>query len=752
MLNLCCFNDHHLHNMNVKQLFCHFLVIISLGLLSCGKDLNVSDSRKLSFYVENFKILTIPDSFGSNFIFSPIDNQDVIWILGSNTGGAVNLRSGKVNSIDEVFKFNYKGGISMVSNWHDSVTGDVYMDVAFGKLIRYNAKSKSFYKVNISDVSGVVGTKDRVYISTSKGLFTFERDNESLKYLYTNLNRNDIESITKVNDGLILIQTQSEISYHYNVNKKSLMVIENCETVQNNNVYQTHQVLQILPNDLYNNNRIIKDDSLTWIYTNDKLLFTYDDLNIYETSILPKENILQIQSDGKYLYILFRNKFIIYRKSFLISTKSLYFVGNPNATRDRLKYITSQLNTTFDLDTFFHYMNILESEIGFKKYEDVDQLISGYKGRLLSVQYDSSFRNKTEYYLKENLFPEKYSQQALEGLISHFVQDEKFGETKKYIKIYIDKFSIDSNYHIRHTFPCYLRCIKSLDSLLNADIAPDEKLYKTALVKDQLVNCGGFGESYIDNTIALDCYKKIVKLYPSSEYADEAAYYLTLYATFIGYDGVEYSEESINEFRKFIKNYPTSDKVVDAELLIIEIYMAFYGLPDEVNMMYKKAEKEITKLEGNHKLNTNQKQNLINIKSNLGQYIMENTYEFEVKPQKEEFKIGEDITIDVSLTNLLSKKVELQIFKNIVPFNIAVTFNGKENFVKSSKTDNEKTNLILKGNETKTWKLNLSKETRSIMNATNVGKYNLTKPGKYYISLYGIDMNFNSNQSQFIIK
>jgi hypothetical protein len=87
-----------------------------------------------------------------------------------------------------------------------------------------------------------------------------------------------------------------------------------------------------------------------------------------------------------------------------------------------------------------------------------------------------------------------------------------------------------------------------------------------------------------------------------------------------------------------------------------------------------------------------------------------------------------------------------------MPFNIAVTSNGKENFVKSSKTDSDKTTLILKGNETKAWKLNLSKETRSVMNATHVGKYNLTKPGKYYISLYGIDMNLNSNQSQFIIK
>lgn len=751
MLVLCCFNDHHLPNMKVKQLFSHFLVIISLGLLSCSKDLNVNNSTKLSFSVENFKVLTVPDSFGSNFIFSPIENKDVIWILGSNTGGAVNLKSGKANSLDEVFKFDYKGGISKLSNWYDSITGDVYIDVAFERLIRYDAKSKSFHKVNISEVSGVVGTKDRVYISTSKGFFVFKKEKESLVYSYAILNRDDIVSMSKVKDDLILIKTQSEITYHYNVNTKRLMIVENCEKIPNTNVYETHSVFEVLPNDLYNS-RLIQDDSITWIYNKDKLLFTYDNLNIFETSIFAKENILQIQSDDEYLYVLYRNKFIIYRKSFLTSKRSLYFVGNPNATRERLKYIISQLNTTFDLDSFFHYMNILESEDGFKKYENVDQLISGFKYRFRSLQYDSSIRSKTESYLKENLFPEKYSQQALEGLISHFIQNENFGKTKKYIKIYKDKFSIDSNYHIRQTFPCYLRYIKSLDSLSNTDIAADEKLYKTALVKDQLVNCGGFGESFIDYSIVINCYEKIVKLYPTSKYADEAAYSLTLYSTFIGYDGVEYSEESIKEIQKFIKKYPESDKVVDAELLIIEIYLAFYGVPDEISIMYKKAAKEIVKVEKMHTLNTDQRSKLNTIKSNLAKYTIGNTYKFEVKPQKEEFKLGENIIIEVTLTNQLSKKVELQIFKNIMPFYISVTSNGKENFTESSKNDHQKTILILQGNETKTWKLNLSKETRSVMNASQIGKYNFTKPGKYYISLYGIDMNLNSNQSQFILK
>ncbi len=173
---------------------------------------------------------------------------------------------------------------------------------------------------------------------------------------------------------------------------------------------------------------------------------------------------------------------------------------------------------------------------------------------------------------------------------------------------------------------------------------------------------------------------------------------------------------------------------------------------NEMVGMFKKTSGEIHKLEKKYKRNTSQREKLNNMKSNLGQYIIENTYKFEVNPQKSEYNSGEDIIIDITLTNNLSKKEELQVFKNVFPFNIYVTSDGNENFVNSSKTDNEKTTLILQGNETKSWKLNLSKETSSVMNATKIGKYNFSKTGKYYISSFGIDMNLNSNQAQFIIK
>jgi len=726
------------------------LLILFIAATSCKEDIKTQGSN-ISFYVDSVKIIDIPDSFGSTFIFSPIATQDIIWILGSNTGGELNLKSGTSKSLNEVFGFKYNGGISGSSNWHDSITGDIYMDVAFEKLIRYDANEKSFHRVNISEVSGVVGTKDKVYISTSKGLFAFEREKESLKYLYTNLNRNDIESISKVNDVLILIQTLSEIKYHYNVNTKRLMVIETCEKIPAKNVHETHPVFQILPKEIYNN-RVIQDDSLTWIYVHDKLLFTFDNLNIYEYPALPKSKILQIECDKDYSYILFKNKFVIYRKSFLTRHKSLYYVGDLNNTRPKLEFIKSQLYATQDLDTFFHYMNVLESETTFKKYEDIDQLIERYKYRLLEFQFNPSIRNTTESYIKNQTFPQKYLQKALDGLISYYVQNENFDKTKKYVQLYHDSFPSDRNNNNTYTYPCYLTVLKSLDSLVKIVIPPDEKLYQTALLKEKLINCGGFGESYTDLTIVVDSYKKLLKQYPKSEFADDAAFYLTLNSSFSGDEGLEYSEESIKELRQFIKKYPNSDNVVDAEILIIEIYMAFYGTSDEMVAMFKKTSEEINKLEKKYKLNTSQRENLNNEKINLAHYTIQNTYQFIVEPNKPEYRLGEEIIMDVKLKNKLSKKVELQIFKNISPFNIHVTSEGRENFINSSKKDDQKTTIILSGNETKSWKINLNEETRSVTNPYTIGRYDFSKPGKYYFSFSGIHEYLNSNQSQFIIK
>jgi len=124
------------------------LLILFIAATSCKEDIKTQGSN-ISFYVDSVKSIDIPDSFGSTFIFSPIATQDIIWILGSNTGGELNLKSGTSKSLNEVFGFKYNGGISGSSNWHDSITGDIYMDVAFEKLIRYDANEKSFYGCSI---------------------------------------------------------------------------------------------------------------------------------------------------------------------------------------------------------------------------------------------------------------------------------------------------------------------------------------------------------------------------------------------------------------------------------------------------------------------------------------------------------------------------------------------------------------------------------------------------------------------------
>lgn len=722
------------------------LLIVFCGLTSCKQDFKINDS-KISFPVDSFKIINIPVSFGTNFIFSPIDNQDYIWILGSKNGAELNLKSGKIRSLTEVFGFKYNGGIIISSIWRDSLNHDIYIDVAYEKLIRYDAKSKLYQRVNISGVNGMVSTNDNIYFSNHKGLFTFERTKGELKHTYTNFLREDINSISKVNERQILIKLDQGDDVTYDLvdgTTTSYKKLSYNPLLSNDK--SEHPIFQILPKEILNA-KIIKDDSLIWLFNSNKLLFSYDDVRVYECNLPLNSRIYDIDYDKDHLYIHFKDKMGVYKKDYLLKHSSLSFKGNPNAQRKDLDFIKAELSTTLELDTFIHFMRELNSESTFRDYDNINQLMDYFKYRLRILQHNSNFRKQTESYIENGTFPTEYLNVALEGLINFYVRNEKFGQTKKYIEMYQKNLSKENNYI--YTYMCYLGTIKSLDSLGMLSLSPDEILYQSALLKEKLINCGGFGESYIDNTIVVDSYKKLLKQYPTSEFTDDAAYYL---ATSYEYEDMGFSEESINELREFIKKYPNSDKVVDAELLIIEIYMRYSETPDQMMVMYSKTAKEIKKLEEKYTLSSSQSMILNNIKSNLNQYIIKTKYEFKVEPQKKEYLSGEDIIIDVTLTNKLSKKVELQIFKNISPFNISVTLEGKVYFVNSSKTDDERTTLFLQGNETKFWKLNLTKEARSVAYPRHIGKYDFSKSGSYYISLYGINKNLNSNQSKLIIK
>lgn len=116
--------------------------------------------------------------------------------------------------------------------------------------------------------------------------------------------------------------------------------------------------------------------------------------------------------------------------------------------------------------------------------------------------------------LLKNALPTDLEKYALVGLCMKYLKAYDLPKVETYGNRLNKDFPGFTYYGSQETLDCVLRIKHSVDSLKLLNMAKDEFIYKEALLKYKLIQCGWFGDNYYDFSIVNESYQKLLSLFP----------------------------------------------------------------------------------------------------------------------------------------------------------------------------------------------------------------------------------------------
>jgi len=729
--------------------FVFTLFVLAILLISCKnhKDQKTEPNEYISFKVDSIVIYDASGIPKNEFIFSPISKQNKIWTINTDHIHELDLVSGKWAPLTSKFGDEFKRQVRNDGIWKDTFTDDVYISCFYDCLIQYKIEEDTFYKIDIHPVTSFFARQSDILLGTANGLFFLNRKFRTIEKAPNFPNDIWVGKINKIGKDSLSINNGK---YIYELVLPN-MTKTNDENKRPNNYQSIKPLIKKLPRgDFY---KIVKHDSISWIYEKSSLYYSIDNRLTFKFLKLPKGYLRHIVEDQQYLFLLYNDKFIILNKQYVLRN-SIFFDTNKYQKKLRELYSfqnLNSLNNPTSLNSLIMLIDSIQSNTTFNEYDDLKQMLTGFSRQVYGLNRNDKLRVQVEKAISENRLADKYLKYALNALSQFYTRKVELDKAIAYHDLLVKKFPEFDDYGVSSVMPCVKKVKTSIDSLEKLPLSEDEKLYKLGLLKERLVGCGWFGESHLNFSIVCETFKNLVHKFPNSEYADNAELFL-LNAKSNGDEGIEYSSELITEYRKFINKYSNSELIPEVKLHIAQIYSAYFGEADEKIKMLNKASQELFDLKKKYpNMDSITFQNVSYQKEKIKKEKINITFELIVKSKKESYNLGEDVIIDVKLVNKTSVPQEISLYSNNSHFATYIYF-SKENptFINSNLEDTLGIDIAIKKGNPLQQTIILNKETRYVKNG-ELGRFEFKTEGLYFLSVFTKNRHLHSKQIKFYI-
>ncbi len=720
-----------------------FLIpLLILSLSNCNSDKeHPKNEPYTTFKVDSIKTYPAEGIPKNRFMFSPLSEKNKIWTINTANIHELDLKTGEWIPLSKKYDKGFIRQVNESGIWKDSVLNEVFISLFHDCLLYFDLKKDTFFKYDIHPVTALINAKDKAIIGTANGLYFINKIDKTISQAPGFPLDFWVSSIDIVNNDSISL---NEGKLYYKVD------VSNFEKKEKKKKHSKDPFLKNLPRksgaSRYSK---IPDKHANWYYCSNRLFFKDSINHFYEFNLLPNSYLRQLKLDQQFLYLLFRNKFVIINKQFAFANSKKFDLSSYQKEKIELSKINKSFNN-ISIDSFLMSYNAIKSDFSLVTDNTIlESFEASARNYLLNLRDDKRLKD-AEKAIDQNTFPKELEKYALLGLCMKYLQAYNLDKVEYYGNMLKENYPEFDFYNSKYVLNCCSKIKTSLDSLKNENLPKDEFLYKESLQIEKLIQCGWFGESYYDFTLLYKSYQNLLTKFPESLFADNVKFRLIETQSY-GAEDEGYSSEQIKSYYQFIRTYPNSDLIPHARINIATMLNEYYGNIDKVIEMKEKAIEELDKINTKNLPDTN----LVNLIDYTRAYILyeinERIFEIKAVTNQTEFKLDEDITFKVILKNKTNKSRLIELFAERSPFSTIVGPDKTFEFIQDSLYQDTSLKILnIAPNDSLIYRINLISDTRH-WEGNKIGNYKFNKPGLYYLALISSGQKIRSKQIKFYI-
>ncbi|UII25388.1 hypothetical protein LVD15_19070 [Fulvivirga maritima] len=507
----------------------YYCIIFNIILNSCSyKDASVQDkseqeaSRSIVYFKELKSHLSFPiDSINTypikktrDFIFSPLNQKNKLWIDGYE----LDLKSGDLKSFEEWFG---KAGKTLKIHerlfWRDEYSGTLYINLNH-HLLTYATKRDTFFISELTNVTVMYFEKEVFYFTNRDALYRYDRSTQDIECL-KNFNDLYVFSIAGAENGLTLSSKNGVFAYSFA--NCTLQVSAGNKHKSGNSTFRRY-----LPSTQYGNYVKRKEENYSWYYNRGDIYLSASDTIFQYEGDLFGNSLNELKTDSLYVYLLFSDTLQVINKGYFKNRCKLF-----DYQKHKSEYLTvSDFHPAYDLGLYsvINEVDSFQNVYIDSEFPDIVHTIKSLPYQVIGSSYITieELAEAIEY----NRLDRKYLKPALSRLYGSSVWKFDLMKAIYYGKQYHNIWPEDSSFFKE------LESIqldqKAFESINSSNMLVDEKLYNRGKLKMTVMSHSRIFGEYKNDSLPFDDFNIIMKKYPQSEFADDAAYHTILHRYF----------------------------------------------------------------------------------------------------------------------------------------------------------------------------------------------------------------------------
>jgi len=720
--------------------------------------------------------------FSRKIFLSPFEQNEILLLYDYAHKYILNLNSGKWEFIigtDDKLEMLLSDQSKFIK---DAFDGNLVWVLEYRKLIFlniYSGAKELFYAgehFNGDRINIIQPDKNCVWIGTDHGLYCYDRERKIIFEIrgFNNLN---VRSISVENDRLWI-----NGEYIYQKNTKSIVrihdfknwplsVIVDFKLVDGYKIFsegnykslvimdKNDKIISTLDRISISNGVFIDNDRYLWLAGTESILqfclstkkiigsFKIGNFSCVQDYgghfyFVTEDGIGRIQkSNGSIeLFPVSKMPFCFGCNNFIADSNYFYILTQKNIIRISKKYshvlfkpisYIKKRKETLDRTISFIIKSIEEENDIINKIRRAAELFEFMKNNALDIsEYDfKNFFSATQYKdIRKIIEFSKKECKPVEKEIAYYLLSTRtllLGEPElayEYYKIFKKRFpgSVFLSW-IRDSDVKILKEISGrYKEIKNKEIPDDERLWLLGNIFLDACNVSwNEAEVGFDPGYAFGVFRKLIKKYPNSEWADDAEYKMLLFREGLVHEGGDLHPSCIKDYEEFIKKYPKSELAPEAKLEIGRHCLSLFEYEDlrnneisedEIKDYLSKAGaiyKDLVSSYPNTKYAVEGKKSLEKIEQLEEYYSEKPVWTIEIATNAKTYLVGENVVIYFKLKNLSKKNKKITVYRNLPNFGIDIRRIDKENKLNDvvferditiKNRDYEKTSLVMAAN------------------------------------------------------
>jgi len=731
------------------RLYCFFIIMAIFTSCQKKEKSSLSDLY-ISFKVDSIKIYNVKDISMDIFMFSPLGQKDKIWTINTTSPHELDLITEEWKPLTARFGNVFKEHGLDGAIWKDGYSDEIYFGCFHEGLVRYYPQKDTFDFLEIHPVTAFYPRKENIVIGTANGLYFLNRNTNKISVAENFPLDIWVNSIQELSNDTLLINYKTYYHSSSNALIEKSIGKSTPEKITNYN-YISQEVKSKLPS-LRGEFREFRSESISWYYNDSELFFSTNKNDFYKFPLFPKGRVRHILEDREYLYVLFDEIFIIFNKDYILKNSIIHEVANYEKLQKELLQKMDELNESrTDFEKYLAKSITLYNSENYSSYSDLQNILQDIPNSFENYNFERGVKN-LNLILRNDTIPIMFKYNILKGLCQKYTTSAKLDSALIYFHLIKKLYPLYKDHCIDSSYPCIVSAKKQLDSMRSEGLSDDKLLFLEAQLRAKMIQCScWFGESYYNFSIVEEKLKEILISHPHSQYADDAEYWMINYQNYGDEEG-RYSVSEIPKIRKFVKKYPNSTLIPELIMNIAYSYSNDYSenIDDRIKNI-EKGIRELHALKKNYKLDSSQ---LARLEENLNQLENQKNeliYTLTITPMKINYKMNEDMEVEITISNNSSTPKTLELYSNKSYLSFGVHRDNKVKFIPIDINDVIKKEFkIIKGEPLKQ-KVIINRLVRH-WDGGKLGRFNFEEEGLYYLTCYSRENSLSSEQVKIYVK